>query len=334
MKHERQLTTRQEWDEYAGEFQREVDRTLAELTSDIEAANLIIAEKYSINPDQGNEYAVDAVEHFNDSWPYFEERFLVIGKWLKPEVSVGDNGLFIKESEEDAFQAAESMGFSVYGSSEESTPPKIGLSLCVSDVHIKNALLSLQANILSFAELDKISLQYLRPGNLDVVSSDLSEFGEALQRADALVRLYTTHADSEFYRVSGRRQQQMIDSIIQSIEETLPKPETLDRLIAEITTQSIYLQNYNGLPLAQLNAKSEIPIDISGAVLGITTVDKSRLSHGETQKRYATPEECTLANDGLSLIIHPRKVNFDLPDYKGNFILPIQLADDITFELI
>lgn len=334
MKHERQLTARQEWEQYSHDFQQAVNETLAELTSDIEAANLIVAESYVQDPSQAREYALGALEHFNNEWPYFEEQFLVTGQWHNPEISMGDNGLLVKEKEEEAFRAAQSVGFAIYEPDDENEAPKIGLSFAVKRIKMKSAFLSMNTDVLSFAELDKISLQYLRPGNLDVVSSDLGEVSDALHRADALVRLYTTHANSEFYRVSGRRQQQMVDSVIQSIEETLPTPESRDLLTVKAVTPLIYLQNYNGTPLASLTAKTDQSLEISGTILGITTVDKAELASGQIQSKYTSPEECGLAQYGLSLIIHPDEVNFDLPDYNGNFIIPIRRADELELELV
>ncbi len=334
MKREQRLTTRQTWEQHTQEFQQAVNETLTELVGDIETANLVIAESYRQSPEQARAYALDALEHFNDCWPYLEEQFLVTGRWHMPSVHVSGNSVIVSHEEDDAFRAAQSIGFTIYEPVEEESAPMIGLSFLLKQVRVDNTFLSFNADISSFAELNKVSLQYLRPESLDVVSSDLEEIASALKRANALVLLYTTHADSEFYRVSGRRQHQMVESIIQSIEETLPTPESKDLLQVKAQTPVVFLQNYQGETLTPLAVKTDTPLKISGTILGVTTLDKVASVQQEAQDRYTSPEDCHLAQQGLSIIINPDDTNFDLPDYEGNFILPVQYARDLELDLI
>lgn len=322
-------TTRQEWSVRAESIQEGINYILEEIRFEIEAANLALEVLYQSDPEAAGEYAVDIIEYLDSLWDYSGDVFLVSGHWHEPMIGMNEEGIFSRHVKKDAFNVARSNGFMVkpIGEGEgEIESPRVGLSFVVAGAPISTPSIQGHFELLAFAEPQETSLQYLRPGDASVVSSDLGEVGAAMSRADALLDLYLNHEDSGFYRAGPAKQEAFLKGIADSLAEVMPAPDTIDKIVlTESITPVVYTFDHPGPGLNRLVAKDpDKPFKITGTVEYATIVDHLIDGLG---RGYKSPDELSTSKGGLGLVIKPYSCNFELNDDEGKrlIVVPMRL---------
>lgn len=314
----RELTKREQWTVISQERQADVVEVLHDQQWEIERANAKLAELYASDPEAAGEYAQSIVEYLDSEWAYSGEIFMVAGNWHMPTVGISAEGVIAQHTYEEVFTSATSNGFIVKPVSEEDGDevPRVGLSFIVGSTSLYTPSLSGEFNFLAYADTADVTVNYLRPGSVDVVSGDPVEIGKALQRADALLKLYTNHPDSSFYRQSARKQNQFLRDAIAIVEDVLPAPDSYDKAyIHDLEIGTVYFR-HNG-ELVQASAADGL-IEITGEILGITTPDVYDNGFGT---RYESPEEFSTISSGICLIVRPIEANIALPGDTEEYLL-------------
>lgn len=336
------LTTRQAWEVTAQLRQADVNELLNDLQSDIDLINTNIANPDDrLDDDELRQYAMEAVEYLNDKWqPYIGAVFLVSGDWYIPQVEYGPNSFtctHVKgEFLETLFSRGFTIGFVPTGETEEDEggseyTHKVGMSFTRgSCLDIGSHWMAAQVSPLYFAELHEVSLQYVRPGDQKAVSSDLKEVIESIDRADSLLKLHLTHQDSNFYQLSAKKQQQFLQSMIDSIHDTLPMAETLDQIrINQASLGELYIRDFNGQKGLSRLRPEQGGIEVTGSVRGVTIIG---IADGEGQ--ISSPGDLLEASRDISLIISPDQLSHQIQGYVGeDIIVPFSQLDGASFEL-
>ncbi|MCB9819794.1 hypothetical protein H6796_00590 [Candidatus Nomurabacteria bacterium] len=333
MERETKQTKRQEWNDYSDCVQEDVNNTLGKAHEVIEVANAMLADKYSNNSSDLNESVVEVIERLNSIWDYDGDIFHITGKWHEPVVDVSEDGILVSHRKGEAFNSTVSNGFMVKVIEDEHgiTRPVVGLSFIEGAAPYFSPAMRGNFNILAFAEPREVSLQYMRPGDSSVVSSELTEVGETIMRADSLLRLYTSHAGSELFRQSAKKQEEFFRSIIDQVDEALPSPETFDRVVLnEVKSTLLCVKPSGASDLAYVYPPDDSLFVITGSVVGVTITDVLKDGFG---KRYKSPDEMESAEEGLSLIVKPDGVNFNLPDELEGCDLIMPLSTIIKLEM-
>lgn len=159
-KHEAIRTVRQEWQEFSEVVQDDINKTLEELTFEIEAANLKIAELYERDPGEAGEFATRAIDYLDSRWDYGGDHFMVTGSWYEPAVAMSHEGVLVQHQKKEAFQPSVSNGFAIMpGEKNDDTPPRIGKSFIVANFPYASAMMQGQIQLLACADLGEVSLQ-------------------------------------------------------------------------------------------------------------------------------------------------------------------------------
>ncbi len=332
MRHERKQTTRQEWGQFSEQIQDHINEQLDTLSLDIESANVLLAEYYEKDPEKAGEYAAEVIEYLDDRWGFMKDYFFVTGTWHMPEVAVGAEGVVSRHVKQQAFNTGRSNGFIVtpvdHGDDEV---PRVGFSFIVGNpVNISTPAIQGMFEVLAFAEPHEVTLQYLRPGDSSVISSDLEEISDAVYRADKVLELYLQHHGSTFYRLSAQKQRQAILGIVESIEDALPSPDSLDRLLISVNSPFVYLTNHQGNRIVTVTAKQGSEIALQGRVLGVTT--GGLMEH--TGVPFRDVSDCGDAQIGLCFIVESDDMNFDVQGHEGGQVLvPMRYANSLELRL-
>ncbi|OYX43767.1 hypothetical protein B7Y94_00945 [Candidatus Saccharibacteria bacterium 32-49-12] len=330
---EKAETTRQYWEELSEFVQDDVNRVLKDLSLDVERANYILAEASSGDPEQISKLAVDIVNHLDSQWEYIGDHFLVAGKWQEPAVKMNNQGILVEHQEKEAFNQCVSNGFMVKpGDGDSDEPPRVGLSFIVADFPYSSDKLQGSLQLLAFADLDQVSLQYLRSaGDFNAASSDIEEVKSALFRADSTLSLYTTHQESSFYRQSAKKQENFLRSIVESVHDVLPAPSSLDKLIInDAVSQEFYIRDSTGPGLMHV-ISDETPFKVTGQVVGVAINDLVAEGPG---RQFKSPDDLMSAQTGICLMVQPHTINFTINNYTGDyFLIPMRKLESIDFEL-
>lgn len=319
------LTARQTWDKDSNEWQDNVNETLADLSPVIASANVALAQLYATNSEEIEEYAINVIEFLNDKWGcYIGDRFMVTGHWHEPAVAVGNEGILSRLSYSEAFAAVTSNGFVVnpMESEDSNDPPKVGMSFSVGCFPFSSPSMKGIFELLTFAEPHEISLQYLRPGTSEVISADVNEIGDAIMRADALLHLYTSHPNSTFFKQSAKKQTEFFRSILNTVEITLPRADTLDEAcIHDAVTEAIYYKD-NGELVKEYPRNTETR-GITGRIIGVALPD---MWQSPVEQKYTNPYDLQCAETGLCLIVDSHNLN--LSSQNDQILIPYRAIDN------
>ncbi len=330
-RHEFVRTTRQEWQEFSDVVQDDVNETLRNLSLEAEATNLKIADLYDDNPEEAKAVAIDAVRYLDSKWDYAGDHFMVVGAWSEPQIAQDSEGIMARHQKKEAFRPSVSDGFAAY-SPAVNEPPRVGLSFIVANFPFSAVAMRGDMQLLAYADINDVSIQFMRHGDAKVASSELSEVVNALVRADSTFNLYTNHQNSSFYRQNAKKQETFLRAITESIQEVLPAPDSLERLVIEgAVTPELYMQNPKKPGLAMMRAEQgESPYLVSGHVVGVAVHD---LLINGPDRQYLTPDELDSSRTGLSLMVRPDSANFTVDGYEGYFLLPMRKLDSMPLVL-
>ncbi len=329
-------TKRQEWTEFSGLIQADINQQLQAASLVIEAANAVLSDKYQNDPAGAGDFAAKIAGYLNKGWSYTGDCFMVSGHWHEPAVGMTPEGIISRHEKKEVFQLAPSNGFIVLMPQGQDYPqsPRIGMSFVVGSANLATQSIKGNFQLLAFGELNEISLQYMRPGNSSVVSAELGEVMDTLGRADALLGLYTNHKDSSFYRQSASKQQAFFRSIIDFVDNAMPAPDSLDRLMLhEADTPVMYIRKPHGEGLIQmLSGVADRRFKVTGEVLGTTVHD---LIEDGYKKRYSSPDEIGAAIAGLSLIVKPHAINVSSEEFYGqDLLLPVRKIGRMFLQIV
>lgn len=333
---EQHLSTRQEWAAYSESVQADINVVLGSFAGEIDIANDTIKDKFKVDSEDAIDYADSVLEYLNDNWGYDGDQFMVVGDWYEPVCASNESGIVIDHVPGSAFTVAYSNGFARKEIENPETGlgvPRIGMSFSLANSILQKPAVQGKIQLLAFAELANISLQYRRPATTDVVSSTLDEIQEAITKADSLLYLHTNHEASSFYRQSVFRQQQFLRRIIDSVADVLPLPETSDQLIIhDAKTQVLYAKEPGTKDVCQLvNELKKGKFCISGEVIGVMIPD-ALTDHPETAYRH--PNEFVASSTGLGLIVDLEEANFLKPDLNDpTFVIPIRAIKKMRLSL-
>lgn len=316
------LTKRQEWSNFSNEVQSDVEDTLAQLQVEIEYANTRLAELYNSDPEAAGEYATEMIEFLDKEWGYNDCLFMVTGTWHFPVVGYDGETVKVVQSVGPAFSTCRSNGFIVkpIEMDDGEELPRIGMSFKFPPISISTPSFQGILEPLAFAELNTISLQFMRPGTLEVVSSDPDEIRAAAAHADTLLGHHIKNPDSDFYKQSAKEQEEFFQGIFDIVENSLPDPSALDyAYIYDVIPQAIYFKDKDGLRAAVATGTQK-PV-ITGRILGTSTVDIWKDGFG---KQYKNPVELSAVASGLCYIVELHSANFPIGDSMRQALVPIR----------
>jgi hypothetical protein len=334
-----QTTTREDWTQSSREIQTDINETLNNMTPDIEMANMLLRKAYKEEgaEDKVTEISNNIIEFLNDKWGYDGDYFLVSGAWYEPMVGMNVEGILSRHTKAETLAPATSNGFMVsilHDSEEDEEVPRVGMSFAVGAAAVNTPSIQGSFELLAFAEPNEISLQYLRPREAEVVSTKLGEVVECLIWTDSLLELHLNHPGSNFYKLSAKKQREFFASIIDSVEEILPAPESLDKLeIYDAITPIVHYKKKSGKGVVYIEGKDfEKPLEISGHVIGVTVIDTMET---EASMRYTHSNELGASGMGLSLIIAPYTQSYSLEGYEDrDVIVPIRTCSALKLGLV
>lgn len=326
----RELTMREQWAVISQERQSDVIEVLHDQQWEIDRANETLAELYTTDPEAAGEYAQSIVEYLDSEWAYHGEIFMIAGNWYMPTVGINAEGVISRHTYEEVFTSATSNGFIVkpVTSEDGDEVPRVGLSFVVGSTSLYTPSISGEFNFLAYADTNDITVNYLRPGSVDVVSSDPVEIGQAIQRADALLNIYTNHPNSSFYQQSSRKQNQFIREIIAIVEDALPAPDSYDKAyVHDLEIDSVYFRHEGQLVLV---SPIEGLIKVTGEIMGATIPDVYEDGYNT---KYETPDEFSAVGSGICLIVRPMEANIELPSETEEYMLIPYRATPATMQL-
>lgn len=317
-------TTRQDWDKFSTEAQRDIDQQLSDLQLEIDRANSDLAHLYKADPEASGEYARDIVDYLNDKWRYFDDIFMVTGHWHQPQVTSGLDGILSQHIYSEAFSSARSNGFvaKLVETELSGESPRVGMSFVVSTIELATPnIQSSDIKILAFAEPHEVSLQYLRPDTPEVVSTDANEVGQAIVRADRLLHLYTSHPGSSFFQQSAKKQSDFFDSLSDIVDSSLPRPDSQDvAILHDAATQAVYFKKDDQVIEGVIPNSGRV--NITGKILGATIPDSWATAQ---TAHYTSPSELHATGAGLCLIIDQH--NLAIPEVSGPLLVPYRAID-------
>lgn len=327
MSPEHTRTTAKEWRARSQEINDDVNARLQGFSEAAETINLTLAELMQQDPERAYQYANEVIQQLDSEWPYHGDVFFVTGAWHEPTTTlIGANGVSVEHNKAQAFTTTHSNGFSFkfIAATEEDTPPtpRIGLSFIEGRVPLTSVYLQGNITPLAFAEPHEISMHYLRPGSSEVVSADLQDIGHAIEQSTSLLHLMTTHPGSEYHKASPKRQRQMIQRLVATVEDTLPTPESFDKLFISSDTRILQLidTSRSSSPL-NLVAKQHSLIHVEGDVVGVTDTT-------------TTVDGVEIKSIGLIVTPEPESSNLKPESYgSGSFIIPVLEAESLNLEL-
>lgn len=329
-------TVRQDWEEFSGEIQDDIDRTLEYLALEIDAANARLADEYVNNPEEAGRVANDITEFLDSKWGHNDEIMMVTGSWHYPQIALGTGGIMITQAKTEAFNIAYSNGFMVNIIEHNGQEvPRVGLSFIADKIAISTPMLqSKEVHLLAFAEPNEISLRYLRPGSTEVVGGSLDEVAHAIGTADALLNAYLNHEASDFYRQSAKKQEAFLRKLITSVEDVLPAPDSLDKVIVDqVGVAKIYFRDKKTGKVSSYEVSpDQAHLTVTGDVLGVTVLDVYIDGFGT---KYDYPDDMMSAEEGLCLIVKPRELNFDMTEYGSpDIVMPLRTMDSPEIKII
>ncbi len=327
MEYESKRTARQEWGETSERKQEQVNATLEQLQPDIDVINLTLEQLSCENSEKAAEYAAEAAQHLDSRWEeHMGDVFLVTGTWMGPSAtySPGEQRLLFEYGRQQAFDSVQCFGFDAYQDVREDgeSITQIGMTFLAREREISIPLFHGRLAFRHVADPREVTLQYMRPGMEGTVSSDLGEINEAIHRADLLLDLYLNNEKSGFYRTNAKRQHKIVNSILDSINDVMPSPETNEALLIDIVASRIYLQHYNEERIAAAAVEND-DFQLSGRVHGVTTYDTVKY---DGKKQFRDANDCETAQDGLALIIEVHNSNVDLSECDRTVLVPLRHA--------
>lgn len=205
----------------------------------------------------------------------------------------------------------------------------MGLSFVVGSAQILSPSLQGGLNFLAYADTSDVTVQFLRPGNNEVVSSDPAQVWKSLHDADSLFYLYTNHPGSTFYNLNAKKQERFVRDIIDAAEQTFPAADAYDQaFIHDAELRTIFFKK-DGKIVSGGSGDSKFII--SGAILGVTLVDI--FGHG-FGKQYTSPEDFHAVESGLCLIVRPEQANFPMESNEfEHILLPLRALSGETTRL-
>lgn len=324
-------TSRAIWEEISNETQTMVNEVLAELQTEIDAANVIISDKLANEADDVSEYIDGVVEYLDSKWPFAYDYFMVSGTWLEPIIGMNEEGVQVRHARASAFAVARSNGFvGTVESMSDYHERYVGLSFIAAELAHATPTMQGKFSALALSDPREVSLQYLRSNNTSAASSTVEEVELALHRADALLDLYTNHEASSFFKQSAKKQEKFIRSVIDSVENILPAPDSLEATYVEnCTSPEMYYWDASNRQMVYIKAESEErPFSLSGKIVGVTLTDSVEDGYG---RKYTSPDEFGTTGSGLSLIVQPMSANFDMSIFKGqDLLIPMRSIDNMS----
>jgi hypothetical protein len=228
----------------------------------------------------------------------------------------------------EAFKIVRSNGFAANlytdDTDEDEHHLKVGLSFLVSQGNMYTGVMQGSFAFLAFAQLNEISLQYMRPGTPETVGASADEIQQAVQAADVMLAAHIGAQYTNFFDVSANKQGQFLKSVIEQARETLPPMESLDMaVINEAVISSCYARHPISGDIITIGSPSGSPFQFEKvAILDFATVDTLRDGFGV--KHYKSPNDLTYSK-GLCAVVTPTENTMSLPEGEiSDLIVPIK----------
>lgn len=287
--------------------------TLDEFKSELDVCNLRIQDLFALEPDAAISYAQEVAEYMNQYWKFHRHWFLVVGEWEQPILQILDNEIIHNHQTAPMLGTAKSNGFGVYSASDK-TAPLVGLSFITNSIGVSSSSLKAQLEPLAFAEINKVTLQYVRPEGQEVISTDVAEVMSAIQCANDILYTYTNHPNSTFYQQSPKRQERFIRDTLAIVENAMPITETHDVVYVH-DSKAKYMYVKDGDKIVEIKpSTSDDYFIVTGQMLGVTLPDIINDGFG---RKYESPNDFEAAAMGICMIVDVKTANFKMPPEMG-----------------
>lgn len=318
-----------EWSKLAEFVQEDVNKTLESFEPYLNTANQKIEKLFKTDQVAAYNYAQEVVRELDKRWEYFHDLFMVTGKWYYPDnPSFSFNSINCEHYKTEAFKIVRSNGFAANlytdDNDEDEQHLKVGLSFIITQGSIETGALQGNFAFLAFAQLNEISLQYMRPGTPETVGASAEEIQQAVQAADVMLAAHIGAQYSNFFDVSVNKQGQFLKSVIEQAQQTLPPMDSLDvAIINDAKISSCFARHPISGEIITLGSLNGSPFEFEKlAILDFGTVDTLRDGFGV--KHYKSPNELTYSK-GLCAVVTPTENTMSLPEGEiSDLIVPIK----------
>lgn len=326
--HEEPLTVR----ELLDAKQAHLDYVMFDLADEVELWNLRFAECAQSKTENRDamlaNLAQEATVSLDQKWPFMGDYIHVSGSWYVPKVEIGGATLQFPMDKQEAFNVVRSNGFSVFEKLDGA--PTVGLSFIINDLPLMSAAVQGNLTLLTYADLQDVSLYYARPQDLrGEYSTRLDEIGQSISYYDSLLMLHYHNKNSEFFKKSVKQQKKFLNDIVDGISDSLPMPGFGEVAKCEqVTTPYVYQRvESNGLQFWQkITAADGENLMLSGHIDGVGILEAPELDRG---KPLRDTSELVDPNAGVCLVL--RVEQSSIPDRFNNYpvYVPLRPADEL-----
>ena len=334
--------------------QSRIDKELELLQPDIDSINLMLAS-LSADEDRQDElesYANSAIDYLNKNCELFGSAVTVSGHWYRPNfaVSIDDESMTFQatRTRQEVLGNFHSAGFTIGNlppsdpsetDDEVELPPKVLLGFQFQAVSLPPhpSVGTITYQPVALANINEVSLTYVREVNDEIVSGNLEEISQAIHGSnDALLEAINDESLG-FYDLDLEDQQKFFQDIIDMAESKLPDSRTKDSLLvgsSSISKMYIAGTNDGRNTLSTLEAKNGQPLPLTGSVVGFCITDEIT---NKGKVRYSSPSQLSATLQGIGIVVSPWPVSTNyLPDeFRGqDIIVPFNNVEDLEMQVI
>jgi hypothetical protein len=315
--------------------QYELDHVLADISEEVAMWNLLFDDMHRSNsggsPEEQAKVRQEAVKGLDQKWPFHGDFIHVIGRWYVPEVDIERYGMRLPMHEADAFNIVRSNGFSVY--EKDGNAPTIGLSFKVGDLSIMSAPIQGAMDVLTYADLNEVSLTYSHPNVRKESLTNGELLKERLVYYDILLRMHYHDSNSEFYRKTALQQKRFLYNVIDTISDVLPSPEFGEKAeCEEVIAPYVYrrVTTPNGQKWQKIVSSDNEPIMIAGRIDGVGILESSELDNGTPLRGKS---ELVDAEAGICLVIEVDQCSIPHTFTNEPVYVPLRMAQKMRLAL-
>ncbi len=298
--------------------QSQINRELKEIQPEIDSINLMLAALYEdeSRQDELQSFAASAIEYLNKNCELENNAVTVSGHWYIPEISLsggrGEVTFKATQSREEVLDTAVSIGFTIgalpsNNKDDEDQPPKVVLAFKINPARgIKTMTGIINYQPVALADIDEVSLTYVRESSSEIVSGNTEEIYTAIRDSNTILLELINDESLGFYDLELEDQQKLFQEIIIDAESKLPDSRAGDILIVdslEISKMFIAETNEAGkTDLSMIKDQDDQSIPLVGSIIGFC-IPEEITNRG--QVRYSSPEELSITQQGLGIIVQP-----------------------------
>lgn len=303
--------------------QERINADLEELQPEIDRINLVAEQLWNNDRQQAVQCVRDAVVYLDDKWSFMGHSFLVTGSWIGPKVVFNPEtgGFSFVAMHHEAFSVVQSNGFLGYQTPDQS--PRIGLSFYSDAEEIDMSILAGGFVKKYTAEPGQVTLQHLSANSGEQQGSNLETIVTGLHETDRTLKSHLSDQVSDFYTKTADEQYVTISSIVDSVNDLMPPPNSHQMLVADTSASMIYVQYQRGERLAPVSLKRR-EIELSGRVEAVTTYDM--VVHAGGDRQFEDPSQCETARSGLMLVMSAYDSNMNLKQDGESGVVLIPLS--------